>query len=222
MNRDPQSGGDPAAIFEQMLDQVSASPRIWNTLRWLVEAGYSGEKAVIEAELQPWKNDRRRFLDFGCGTGAFASCFPTERYFGIDVSRTYIQFAGRHYPTSFLVCSGASLALATASFDAALVLGVLHHLEDDMAQAAMAELVRVLKPGSTALVIEDIPPPDRWNLAGHAMHWLDRGGHIRDDAAYRAIFGSAYVVQRSYTMRSGICDYGVYVLERAYDPASSE
>jgi ubiquinone/menaquinone biosynthesis C-methylase UbiE len=222
MNRDPQAGGDPSAIFEQMLDQVSASPRLWNTLRWLVEAGYSGEKAVIEAELQPWKNDQRRFIDFGCGTGAFALSFPTERYLGIDVSRTYIQFAGRHYPTNFMVCSGKSLALAPASFDAALVMGVLHHLEDEIAQAAMTELARVLKPAATALVIEDIPPPDRWNLAGHAMHWLDRGGHIRDDAAYRTIFGSAFVVQRSYAMRSGICDYGVYVLERAHDPTSSE
>lgn len=215
MNRDQNAPGAAPAVFEQVLDQVSASPRLWNTLRWLVEAGYSGEKAVIDAELQPWSDRNRRFLDLGCGTGAFAPCFPPERYVGIDVSRTYLQFAVRHYPTSFVACSGDHLALTDASFDAALVLGVLHHLNDMLAQAAMSELARVLKPAARALIIEDIPPPDRWNVAGHAMHWLDRGGHIRDDAAYRSIFGSGFMVQRSYTMRSGICDYGVFVLERS-------
>jgi hypothetical protein len=61
--------------------------------------------------------------------------------------------------------------------------------------------------------MEDIPPPDPWNIAGHAMHWLDRGGNIRSDADYRALFGG-FGVERSYQMRSGICDYGVYVLRR--------
>ncbi len=49
--------------------------------------------------------------------------------------------------------------------------------------------------------------------AGKAMHWLDRGGFIRSDADYRVLFGG-FTVTRSYTIRSGICDYGVYVLRR--------
>ena len=102
----------------------------------------------------------------------------------------------------------------SAFLDAALVLGVLHHLPDDIAAAAMRELARVLKPGATALVIEDIPPPDGANLPGHLMHWLDRGGYIRDEAAYRALFGAQFSVERTYPMRSGICDYSVYVLHR--------
>jgi hypothetical protein len=46
------------------------------------------------------------------------------------------------------------------------------------------------------------------------MHWLDRGGFIRSDADYRALLAPYFAVQRSSTMRSGICDYAVYVLER--------
>ena len=91
---------------------------------------------------------------------------------------------------------------------------VMKVLPDAVAQAAMSELARVLKPGATALVIEDVPPPDPWNVLGHAMHALDRGGHIRGEAEYRSIFGSEFEIERSYHMRSGICDYGVYVLRR--------
>jgi hypothetical protein len=87
-------------------------------------------------------------------------------------------------------------------------------MPDELARASAAELHRVLKPGATLLVMEDIPPPSRWNIAGHAMHWLDRGGFIRGDADYRALLGSLFAVRRNYAMLSGICDYAVYVLER--------
>ncbi len=207
---------NPAPV-QHALDGLSNSPYLWNSLRWLVEAGYHGEKAVIAHELAPFADvGKRRFLDFGCGTGAFAACFPAQHYVGIDPAMVYIQFAGRTRPGSYLASVGEQLPFAPASFDAALVLGVLHHLSDDVARAALAELHRVLRAGATLLVIEDVPPPDRWNVAGHAMHWLDRGGHIRSDADYRTLFERGYTVVRSYPMRSGICDYGVYVLQRSY------
>ncbi len=197
-----------------LLDRLSESPQLWNRLRWIAEAGYTGERLAIARELRPWPGDNRRFLDFGCGTGEFADAFPAERYVGIDLSTIYLRFAALHRPGSYLASSGAALALGDATFDAALVLGVLHHLPDSVAAAAMAELARVLKPGATALVIEDIPPPDGVNLPGHLMHWLDRGGHIRDEAAYRALFGAQFTIERAYPIRSGICDYSVYLLHR--------
>lgn len=199
---------------DQALDRVSAAPRLWNALRWAVEAGFQGERAVIARELRPWAGDTRRFLDLGCGTGEFAGEFPAGRYVGFDLSLGYLRFAARNRPGSYLAGSGDALPLADASFDAALILGVLHHLPDEVARAAMAELARVLRPGATALVMEDTPPPQGQNPAGHLMHAIDRGGHIRGEAEYRAIFGPALAVEQSYPMRSGVCDYAVYVLRR--------
>lgn len=201
-------------LTDSLLDRVSAAPRLWNALRWLAEAGYQGERMAIARELRPWAGDSRRFLDLGCGTGAFAAEFPAGRYVGFDLAQGYLQFAARHRPGQFLVSSAQGLALGDAAFDAALVCGVLHHLPDAVARAAMGELARVLRPGATALVMEDTPPPPGKNPAGQLMHALDRGGHIRDEAAYRAVFGPAFAVERAYPMRSGICDYAVYVLRR--------
>jgi SAM-dependent methyltransferase len=204
----------PALSLERALDQVSAAPRLWNALRYVVEAGYQGEHAAIARELRPWAGDTRRFLDFGCGTGAFAAAFPAGRYVGVDLSLGYLRFAARHRPGSYVAGSVEALPLADASFDAALVLGVIHHLPDALARAGMAELARVLRPDAVALVMEDTPPPPGQNPAGQLMHALDRGGHIRGEAEYRAIFGPAFAVEQASTMRSGICDYAVYVLRR--------
>lgn len=199
-----------------MLDQIAGQPELWNMLRWLVEAGYHGERAVIARELQPWHNHgQRQFLDFGCGTGAFADCFPPECYVGVDISTVYLAHARKTRRGLFAAVSGASISLRSQHFDAALVVGVIHHLDDDLARATIAELRRVLRPEATLLVMEDIPPPGLWNLPGHALHWIDRGGYIRDAAAYQALFRPYFDVIRSYPIRSGICDYGVYVLKPA-------
>lgn len=206
--------------MQNVLNQVSQTPRLWNILRWIVEAGFRGEHAVIARELHPLRDKQRRFLDFGCGTGQFAADFPADRYVGMDLTYPYVRYASAQRPGSYSVMDGSALGLADASFDAALVLGVIHHLPDQIVRASLAELRRVLKPGATLLVIEDVPPPTIWNLPGHLMHSLDRGGHIRTDADYRALFAPHFTVQRAYHMRSGICDYGVYVLSPSEHGAS--
>lgn len=197
------------------LDHLSQSPAIWNALRWVAEAGYHGEHAMIAQELQPWKDvGTRRFLDLGCGTGAHAKCFPPKQYVGLDITRAYVTYAGQHRKGSFLIGDGTAMALQENSFDAALILGVLHHLPDGVATAVMRELYRVMRPGALALIMEDIPPPQGENPAGHLIHWLDRGGHIRSEGQYRTLFGEGFQLLRSTRIRSGICDYAVSVLQR--------
>lgn len=200
--------------IERTLDRVSAAPRLWNTLRWVVEAGFTGERMAIARELRPWAGDGRRFLDLGCGTGEFAGEFPAARYVGADPSTGYLRFAARHRPGSFVASTGERLPFIDGSFDAALVLGVLHHLPDPIAREAMAELARVLRPGGVVLVMEDVPPPAGENPAGQLMHAIDRGGHIRGDTDYLSLFGTNFASEKMYRMRSGICDYAVYVLRR--------
>ena len=205
-------------MFQKTLDRLSENPQAWNILRRAVENGFRGEKDVIARELAPWRDvGQREFLDFGCGTGEFAPCFPPKHYTGVDLAPHYLRFAGRNYAGSFAVTSGAAIGLASARFDAALVLGVFHHMPDALVRATVAELHRVMKPGATLLVMEDIPPPDAWNVAGRMMHWLDRGGFIRTAAEYRALLEPHFAARRTSTMRSGICDYEVYVLERSQE-----
>ncbi len=209
-------------MIQQFLTHLAAQPTLWTTLRRIVEANYRGERSTIAAELAPWSAPgTRRFLDFGCGTGEFASSFPAQSYLGVDLSSVYVRHAALRHRASFAVMDGLALALADQSFDAALIVGVIHHLDDHAARTTLAELHRVLKPGSTMLVLEDIPPPTWWNLPGHLMHWLDRGSAIRSAADYERLFAPYFEIEQFKTIRSGICDYGVYRLSRTAAPATS-
>ncbi len=207
-------------MIDRLLTQISHMPAIWNGLRWIAEAGYRSHHAAINDALAPGRADRRRFLDFGCGTGQFAADFPADRYVGFDLTRPYIAFAAEHRPGRFMVSDGGALGLADNCFDGALVLGVFHHLPDRVVRSSLTELHRVLKPGATLLVIEDVPPPSVWNVPGHIMHWLDRGDFIRSDQDYRDLFTPHFQVRSRYGMRSGICDYGVYALTHQAQPGS--
>ena len=206
-------------MLQTFLDTIARTPQLWNVLRWLAEAGYVQHHRAIRAVLQPDRDPDRHFLDFGCGTGQFAQDFPARHYVGIDPTRPYIAFAGSHRAGHFVVGDGTAVGLAAAQFDGALVLGVFHHLSDQLVRGCAQELSRLLKAGATLLVIEDVPPPTIWNIPGHIMHWLDRGDNIRTDADYRQLWTPYFTVQHDYGMRSGICDYRVYVLERVPERA---
>jgi SAM-dependent methyltransferase len=202
-------------MLQRLLTSLAKNPRLWGFLRRVVEDGFHAEKDVIARELIPSTGvDCPAFLDFGCGTGEFAECFPPGSYIGFDIAPHYVHFAGRNRPGHYALMSGGALGFASGHFDGALVLGVFHHLPDDLVCASVAELHRVLRPGARLLVMEDIPSPRPWNILGHLMHWLDRGDHIRDDEQYRALLAPHFAIRGSYTLKSGICDLAVYVLDR--------
>jgi SAM-dependent methyltransferase len=202
-------------MIQRWLDQLAADPRMWGALRWVAEAGFGADRAVIARELRPHTPDGpAQVLDFGCGTGEFAACFPPGGYVGCDIAPHYVRYAEQRHRGRYAVMDGAALGFAAGRFDAALVLGVFHHLSDALVRASIQELARVLRPGATLLVLEDIPTRRWWNIAGHLMHWLDRGDHIRSDADYRRLFAPHFVLERSYAIQSGICDLAVYVLQR--------
>lgn len=99
-------------------------------------------------------------LDVGCGTGddvrALAQIVGAQgRASGIDSSRTMIdQAVARGVPgnVEFQCAPATAIPFADASYDAARAERVFQHLEDP--QTAASEIYRVLKPGGTAMLID--------------------------------------------------------------------
>jgi SAM-dependent methyltransferase len=194
-------------------DRLAATPRLWNLLRRLLEANLRGEKAAIRQELRSWQAGcSLRLLDMGCGTGELAPLFPPQQYVGMDLAPVYVAYAHRTHGPRFQVMAGQALAYADDSFDEGLVAGVFHHLPNPAVCQIAAELARVLRPGGRLLVMEDTPTRDWWNLPGRVIHLVDRGAYIRSDEDYYSLFEEHFTLEKSYPMRSGVCDYQVMVL----------
>lgn len=94
-----------------------------------------------------------RLLDCGCGTGANLSLLAEfGQPFGFDLSSSGPRFARRYGQTRLAQASIASIPFADASFDIVTAIDVLYTLEEDDERRAVAEMLRVLRPGGTLIV----------------------------------------------------------------------
>jgi 2-polyprenyl-3-methyl-5-hydroxy-6-metoxy-1,4-benzoquinol methylase len=103
-----------------------------------------------------------RVLDVGCGVGSFSALLAaaSHRVTCVDVSEKNIEAVRRRHPDLQSVCADATtLPFAADTFDAAVFMEVLEHVEDD--RAALSEIGRVVRPGG--LLILSVP-----NLAAPA------------------------------------------------------
>jgi ubiquinone/menaquinone biosynthesis C-methylase UbiE len=100
----------------------------------------------------------RRVLDVGCGTGILLPSVleqipGVECVLELDFALEMLQQNARKFPDQRVrrVCADAMrLPAASGSFDLVLCFGILPHLEDG--QAALNELLRVLRPGGVLSV----------------------------------------------------------------------
>ena len=127
-----------------------------------------------------------RALDSGTGTGALAFALSelVREVVGVDVDPELLDEARKRSAgkanVEFLEADATALPFADGEFDLAGSLRTLHHLPRP--ELAVAELVRVTRPGGTVLVVDQVAPIDP--LAGLA---LDRFERARDPSHTRAL-----------------------------------
>ena len=130
-----------------------------------------------------------RVLDAGCGSGRhLCESFRTP---GVDVSgvdlnrddlgkaKGFLSLMAREQKGRWLVAQAdvTKLPFADGSFDVVICSEVLEHIEDN--QNAVAELVRVLKPGGDLVVTVPRFLPERVCWAISRAYHREPGGHIR-------------------------------------------
>jgi ubiquinone/menaquinone biosynthesis C-methylase UbiE len=96
------------------------------------------------------------FLDAGCGDGrylaALAGELPATRA-GVDLSERILETARTRVDADFRQGDLAALPFGERTFDLVLCSQVIEHVLD--ADGAIAELVRVLRPGGTLVISTD-------------------------------------------------------------------
>ena len=188
---------------------LSRVPWAFDGLRYLLEGGFRAHRKLLA---DVFEHRPARVLDCGCGTGIYAREFSRESYVGIDLCPEYIQRARTGHPGyDFRVMDAARMDFPEDAFDAAIVSGVLHHLDEDTAGQVLRELRRVLKPEGELLVWEDVPARQSWNVIGRLVHRLDVGSFIRPSEGYLELLMKDFRVERTFPLRSGFMDYGVFI-----------
>lgn len=116
------------------------------------------EVARLVADALPPGRAMPDVLEVGCGDGAFAERFtaahPHVAYLATDPSGAAVEATRARGVTAQLMDATALLA-GPASYDVAVALGTLDHGPD--AEAAVAELRRVLRPGGGLVVTTTRP-----------------------------------------------------------------
>ncbi len=143
-----------------------------------VAEGDAATQYAIARVLAPLLASQRRVVDVGCGEGGMLRALAAlgVEAVGIDVDPERVA---RLHRAGFAVEEGDALEvlarLDTGSFDGAFVGHLIEHLAPPLAEALLAELARVLAPGSV-LVIQTPNPSAPGVMA--EVFWLD-ASHVR-------------------------------------------
>lgn len=206
-------------MLHDLIEKLSDFPGFFLFCRGILEANFVAIKRTIRELMPPEAG--RRVLDLGCGPGVLAPLFAPADYVGVDINGGYVRYArARHRGGFFDVMDARRLGFADASFDDALVFGLLHHLGPDESGLVIAELRRVVKPDGRVLIIEDIPTRSRLNVVGRLIHNIENGHHIRAPEQYRSQLERHFRIRAEKVFLSGVCDYYAASLSSAARPAA--
>lgn len=183
-------------VFQNIPIHLLKFAAIYRGLQSLVSNKNSLEDFVT-SYIQPTTNDA--ILDVGCGDAKILQYLQVANYLGIDHNSRYIDKAKSRYGHrgTFIVGDVDDIRQhVDATFDKALVLSVLHHLDDDQCVLLLKQVSGLLKPGGAIVTIDPVLGENR-NPIAHLLMKMDRGRFIRTRFAYEKIFEKSSVHART-------------------------
>jgi len=172
------------------LQSMLAVPALYRLFGRLVGGG--ARERFIRDHLRPRPGDR--VLDLGCGPGDLLADLPPCDYVGVDLDPNYITAATAKYGTRGTFRCEPAEAVAEyepASFDLVVMTGLLHHLDDAQAAAALAVARKALRPGGRLITLDGVFVPEQ----SRAARWMlkrDRGQFVRELPAYLRLAGASF------------------------------
>lgn len=145
------SASDPSMLEREYATSERLERRRHNVTGWIRGDEPWVEALAAVAEVRPG-----RVLDAGCGDGVFARAVAAPVVVGVDAAEAMVERA-RERGVDARQARIEELPFADGEFDVVVCNWVLYHLPD--LDAALAELVRVLRPGGRFVGI--------YNRSGH-------------------------------------------------------
>ena len=157
-------------------------------------------RAVFDLARQLRPAPGARVLDFGCGTGLFATTLQAAgfEYHGFDPDAGSIRYARMLYP-QLSFASRLDEAAAAAPYAAVIANCCFHHIsDDDLRRDTLPAIARLLRPDGHFLLIDVLPMERHASLVRQAFNRLELGDNKRTgDQLDRLLTGQFVVATRS-------------------------
>ena len=161
------SAKDVQAFFERVATD-------WDTMR----LAYYDERVIEKMAEVAGIAEGSEIADVGTGTGFVAAGLAprVKRVIGIDNASAMLRVAHENLDylgvsnAELLVGDLAGLPLADNSVDAAFANMVLHHAVDPVAM--LKEMARIVRPGGTIVLTDEVEHSYEWMREEHADVWL--------------------------------------------------
>jgi ubiquinone/menaquinone biosynthesis C-methylase UbiE len=131
--------------------------RFWE---WVAHLPRGGERRARNEVLRHLPNlSGTRLLDVAMGDGRNMPLIPRDcQVYGVDISRVLLEKTQRDYADRDVHCivgEAEALPFPDDTFDNLFSLGALNHVNDPA--KALKEMARVVKPGGTIVVADEMP-----------------------------------------------------------------
>ena len=147
----------------------------------------------------------QKVLDLGCGPGKARAHLPDDvDYTGIDFNERHLETAQALYPNDrFLHGDLGTLEMEEqGQYDLVMMMGVLHHLDDEQADSVLADIPGLLKPTGRFCAVDPVFVK-RGNPLAYVAARLDQGQNVRYAEGYSQL-ARPHFSQIESSVRSGL------------------
>jgi ubiquinone/menaquinone biosynthesis C-methylase UbiE len=125
-------------------------------------------------------------LDLGCGPKSWLTQLGLSPV-GLDLNPSYMK-SYRYLGGSGVVATAAKVPFRGGSFAGVWSIGLLHHLPEHTARAALFEAIRVCRPGGYVAVLDAVTPHSvRKRPLAAFIRRRDRGAFMRNEESVRSL-----------------------------------
>ncbi|MBV8752180.1 MAG: class I SAM-dependent methyltransferase [Hyphomicrobiales bacterium] len=173
----------------------------------------SGRRMVVDRFIRPKVGDH--VLDVGCGPAKLLALMPEVRYVGYDPNPRYIEDARKSFGKRGSFITGRFTADEVPKyerFDIGLLIGVLHHLDNNEAAALLALMQAAIRPGGRIVTLDPVFIENQNPIARKLIEW-DRGKNVRRASGYRALVSEHFSSVDETIIHKKIPPYTLFVMQ---------
>jgi SAM-dependent methyltransferase len=138
-------------------------------------------------------------VDIGCASGFVLDYMPNDvRYFGVDISKEYIDAAQKKFSArgNFLLGTAQDLLnnggdVLLKKVDLVTCNGLLHHLTDDEASEILEISKQFLRPGGRLVCLEATFLMRQTRLSKQMVN-MDRGRYVRSEQQWKDLIARSF------------------------------